>query len=100
MAWVAKIESVEKKIQRSLIPQESGSPVVTDVLRYEFTVRFYEKDAPTKFYIRKKLVDATVTKMQVLSAIKAEIVELNTVDTFESRVSPFLNSEIDDTTVW
>jgi hypothetical protein len=101
MAWVAKIEGVEKKIQRSLVPQEAGAtPVVTQTLRYEFTVRFYDKDNPAKFYVRKKLVDTSVTKNQVLNAIKTEIAELNTVDTFEARVSPFLNSEIDDTTIW
>ena len=101
MAWVAKIEGVEKKIQRTLVPQgEGATPVVTEAIRYEFTVRFYEKDSPTKFYVRKKTVATTVTKAQVLNAIKTELAELNTVDTFESRVSPFLNSEIDATTIW
>ena len=101
MAWVAKIENVEKKIQRAIVPQEgAATPVVTEVLRYEFTVRFYDKDNPAKFYVRKKLVDTTVTKNQVLNAIKTEIAEWNTVDTFEARVSPFLNSEIDATTIW
>jgi hypothetical protein len=47
MAWVAKIENVEKKIQRAIVPQEGAvTPVVTEVLRYEFTVRFYDKDNP------------------------------------------------------
>ena len=101
MGWVAKIEGVEKKIQRAITPQESGAiPTITQTLRYEFTVRFFVKENPAKFYVRKKLVDTTVTKNQVLNAIKTEIAELNTVDTFEARVSPFLNSEIDDTTIW
>lgn len=98
MAWVATILNIEKKIGATAGGE--GQPPPVTFIQYEITVKFFDKDLLSKQYTRRRTVSAEVTKAQVLTAIQNELADLNATDTFSSRVAPYMNTEIDETTVW